>query len=202
MSILNCNTRVKSSRHDAGRIRRMGKVPGVLYGERVKNLLFEIGEMELSREIVRQGEHGVVDVNIDGTTHRALIKEVQKDPVTHKILHIDLEDINPDKTVQTSVPIHFINEEKVAQSGGILQKEKSSVKVQCKASELPKCINVDLRNLKFGDVLKLSNIELASEITIMEDINTVIATVTGGNTSDVTTTEEDANEPIEIPSKS
>ncbi|WP_139904362.1 50S ribosomal protein L25 [Clostridium thermarum] len=198
MNILNCNIRVKNSRHDAGRIRRMGKVPGVLYGEQVKNLLFEIGEMELSREIVRQGEHGVIDVNIEGTTHRTLIKEVQKDPVTHKIIHIDLEGINPDKTIQTSVPIHFINEDKVAQSGGILQKEKSSVKIQCKASKLPKYINVDLKNLKFGDVFKLSNIELASEITFMEDVNTVIATVTGGNTNEATTSAEDASAPTEI----
>jgi large subunit ribosomal protein L25 len=201
MSILNCNERVKNSRHDAGKVRRMGKVPGILYGENVSNLLFEIAEMDLTKEIGRQGEHGVVDVNISGTTHRTLIKEIQKDPVTHKIIHIDLEDINSEKTIQTEVPLHFINEDKVNQTGGILQKEKSSVKVQCKASNLPKYINVDMKNLKFGDVYKLNNIELAGEITFMEDINTVIATVTGGNTNDVTLSDDISNIPSEIASK-
>jgi large subunit ribosomal protein L25 len=201
MSILNCNERVKSSRHDAGKVRRAGKIPGILYGEKVSNLLFEIAEMDLNKEIARQGEHGVVDININGSAHRTLIKEIQKDPVTHKIIHIDLEDINSDKRIQTEVPLHFINEDKVAQTGGILQKEKSSVKVQCKASELPKYINVDLKNLKYGDVYKLSNIELAGEISIAEDLNTVIASVTGGNTNDVTESDDISNIPLEIANK-
>lgn len=201
MSILNCNERVKSSRHDAGRVRRAGKIPGILYGEKVNNLLFEIAEMDLGKEIGRQGEHGVVDINLNGTTHRTLIKEIQKDPVTHKIIHIDLEDINSDKRIQTDVPLHFINEDKVAQTGGILQKEKSYVKVQCKASDLPKYIDIDLKNLKFGDVYKLSNIEFAQDITFMEDVNTVIATVTGGNTNDVTVSDDISNAPTEVANK-
>ena len=201
MSILNCNERVKSSRHDAGKVRRMGKVPGILYGEKISNLLFEIAEMDLNKEIARQGEHGVVDININGTAHRTLIKEIQKDPVTHKIIHIDLEDINSDKMIQSEVPLHFLNEDKVNQTGGILQKEKSSVRVQCKAGDLPKYINVDLKNLKYGDVYKLSNIELAGEITFTEDINTVIATVTGGNTNDVTVSDDIENIPTEVSNK-
>lgn len=196
--LLNCNTRVKNSRHDAKKIRRMGRVPGVLYGENLTNLLFEISEMDLAREFSQEGEHGVLDVNLNGQSHRALIKEVQKDPVTHKIIHIDLEDINANKLIQTEVPIHFINEDKVTQNGGILQKEKGSVKIQCVADKLPRYIDVDLKNLTFGRTYKIADIELAGEITFVEDMQTVIAAVTGGNTSDVTVDNDINNVPVEI----
>lgn len=183
MGVLNCNVRTKDCTHAAGKVRRNGKIPGVLYGEKFNNLLFEISELELNREILKEGEHGVKSININGNTHQAIIKEIQKDPVTHKILHIDLENVHEDKTVQAEIPIHFINEEKVSQKGCILQKEKSSVKVQGKVKDLPKYISVDLRNLKYGESYRLSNLEVASDITFMEDINTVIATVTGANTN-------------------
>lgn len=196
--LLNCNTRVKNNRHDAKKIRRMGRVPGVLYGEHLTNLLFEISEMDLAREFSQEGEHGVLDVNLNGQSHRALIKEVQKDPVTHKIIHIDLEDINANKLIQTEVPIHFINEDKVTQNGGILQKEKGSVKIQCVADKLPRYIDVDLKNLTFGRTYKIADIELAGEITFVEDMQTVIAAVTGGNTSDVTVDNDINNVPVEI----
>lgn len=201
MTILNCNERVKNSRHDAKKVRRMGKIPGVLYGEKLNNLLFEISEMELGKELADQGEHGVVTVNLNGSSHRALIKEVQKDPVTHKVIHIDLEDINDQKIIQAEVPIHFINEDRVRQTGGILQKEKSSVKVQCKAENLPKFINVDLGNLDYGKAFKINDMELGSDLTFMEDLNTVIATVTGGNTNDVTVSDDITDAPLEIKNK-
>lgn len=198
MNILNCSERVKNSRHDAKKIRRMGKVPGILYGINLTNLLFEISEMELVREFSNEGEHGILNININGTSHKALIKEVQKDPVTQKVIHIDLENIDEEKIVQTDVPIHFINEDKVTQNGGILQKEKGSVKIQCSADKLPKYIDVDLKNLRYGNAYKISDIEISREITFLENTDTVIATVTGGNTSDTTISNDTSDAPNEI----
>lgn len=197
MGILNCNQRTKSCAHAASKVRRRGKIPGVLYGEKINNLLFEISELELNREILKEGEHGVKSININGTTHQAIIKEVQKDPVTNKIIHIDLENVHEDKMVQAEVPIYFINEEKVSQKGCILQKEKSSVKVQGRVKDLPKYLNVDLKNLKYGESYRLSNIEVASDITFMENINTVIATVTGANTN-IPVSDEDISDTAEV----
>ncbi|NLM35846.1 MAG: 50S ribosomal protein L25, partial [Clostridiales bacterium] len=183
MGVLNCEVRSKNCTHAASKVRRKGKIPGVLYGEKINNMLFEISELELNREILKEGETGVKSININGTTHQAIIKEIQKDPVTHKIIHIDLENVHEDKLVQAEIPINFINEEKVSQKGCILQKEKSTVKVQGRVKDLPKYINVDLKNLKYGESYRLSNLEIASDITFMENINTVIATVTGANTN-------------------
>lgn len=198
MEILNCNERVKNSVHSAKRSRREGKIPGILYGEKLRNIMFEISEMDLNKEISRIGEHGTLKVNINGTEHDTLIKEIQREPANHKIIHIDLEEINPEKIVQTEVPLIFIGSERVASNGGIVQKEKDIVKIQCKASVIPKSINVDVSRMDRGKTFRIRDIEAASEITFMEDLNTIIAAVTGGNTNDVTVNTEVDEIPKEI----
>lgn len=199
MEILNCNVRSKATSHDAKKIRRSGRIPGVLYGEKINNLLFEISEMDLNREINAGGEHGVLNVNINGENHQALIKEIQRDPVNHKVIHIDLEDINDDKIIQSDVPIVFMGEDRMGRNGGILQKEKDSVKVQCKANMLPKYINIDVTGLKYGQTYRINDIEVSNEIIFLEDPNTVIVAITGDNTKDTVINSDDTpypNDPI------
>lgn len=182
METLNAVKRQKKTSHEARKERRSGKTPGVLYGKNITNLLFEIGELELTKEIYKSGEHGIVNINIDGEEHKALIKEIQKDPVNRKLMHIDLEKLSDDTVVVTDVPLVFVGEDKVAKNGGILQKERNKVKIQCKGGNIPKSINVDVSNLSFGDTYRLSDVEFSNEITFIEDPNTVIATITNGNT--------------------
>ena len=78
MSNLEINKRPIDIPNSAKKARRNGKVPGVLYGNKINNLLFEVGELELCHEIAISGEHGVLEFNLDGENHSGLIKEVQK----------------------------------------------------------------------------------------------------------------------------
>lgn len=201
MEILNCNVRNKNTSHDARKIRRSGKVPGVLYGEKINNLMFEISEMDLNREITTGGEYGVLNISINGETHQALIKEIQRDPVSHKVIHIDLENINNDKIIQSDVPIVFMGEDRIGKNGGVLQKEKASVKVQCKADMLPKYINIDVTGLKYGQAFRVNDIETSAEIAFIEDPNTVIAAVTGYNTKDTAVNSGDTPYPNDLVNK-
>lgn len=198
MEILHCVERIKNNVHSAKKVRRGGGVPGILYGEKLNNIMFEISEMELNKEIQKGGEHGIINVDINGTTHKTLIKEIQRDPVNHNLVHIDLEEINGNKTIISEVPIMFNGETMVGKTGGILQKEKDSVKIQCEADKLPKYINVNLKDCKVGDVFRLGDLEVAQEITFMEDLNSVIASITGGNTSMVAAEDNPDEPPKEI----
>lgn len=185
MEILNAISRIKKTAHEAKKERRNGKVPGILYGKNINNMLFEISELELSKELSRTGEHGIVNINIDGNDHRALIKEVQKDPVNRKFMHIDLEELTNDTVVTTDIPLVFVGEDKVLRNGGILQKERNKVKVQCKGGNIPKSININVSGLTFGDTYRLADIEFSNEISFLDDPSTVIAAVTDGNTDNV-----------------
>jgi large subunit ribosomal protein L25 len=182
MENLNALKREKKTAHEAKKERRNGRVPGILYGKNITNLLFEIGEMELAKELSRSGEHGIININIDGKDHMALIKEIQKDPVNRKLMHIDLEELSNDTVVVTDVPLHFVGEDRVARNGCIIQKERNTVKVQCKGSNLPKSISVDISNLNFGDTYRLADVEFSNEISFVDDPSTVLVSITDANT--------------------
>ena len=175
MSNLEMNKRPIDVPNSAKKSRKNGKVPGVLYGNKINNLLFEVGELELCHEIGINGEHGVLEFNLDGESHRGLIKEVQRDPVTNKIIHLDLEELNGKNKVISSVPIHYVGEEYLNKKGIVLQKEKDSVKVECSIESLPKYIDFNIGKGNVGSVYKFGDLEVASEISILDDLNSVIA---------------------------
>lgn len=187
MELLHIKSREKKSNHDAAKERKKGLVPGILYGKSVENTLIEIKAEELQKNINRNGEHGILEINFNGKNHRTLIKEIQKDSVNQKIIHIDLEELAEDTRLTSEVPLVFIGEKRLKEKGGILQKSKSSVKVRCGNKQLPNNINVDVTNMDFGDCIRVSNVEFAKEITVLEELDSIIASLTtasGANTSD------------------
>ena len=177
MSNLNVSERNGNIANSAKKCRREGKVPGIFYGRDVQNFMFEISELELNREISCVGEHGILSFNIGSEEKTALVKEIQRDPVTHKIVHIDINEIEKGNKIQTEVPIQYIGEEILATHGIVLQKERDSVKVSCETDKLPKNIKIDISNSFPGDIFKYSDLECGEEISIIDDLNTVIAAV-------------------------
>lgn len=177
MSNLEMNKRSIDIPNSAKKARKNGNVPGVLYGKKINNLLFEVGELELCHEIASSGEHGVLEFNLDGESHKGLIKELQRDPVTNKIIHLDLEELTGKNKIISSVPIHYIGEEYLNKKGVVLQKEKDSVRVECSVEALPKYIDFNIGNGNSGAVYKFGDLEVASEISILDDLNSVIASV-------------------------
>lgn len=177
MEALNLQNREKNSSNSARKERRKGLVPGVLYGKGMQNLLFEVGELELDREISITGQHGVINVDLDGTKYQALLKEVQRDAVNHNIIHIDLEDIEKDALIQSEVPITFVGEDWLSTHGVVLQKEKDLVKVECSVDDLPKSIKIDVSQGRVGSVFRYADLEIGAEISIVDDIKSVVASI-------------------------
>lgn len=177
MESLNFSKRNYNTNSKAKKLRKKGLVPGVIYGKHLKSLMFEIGELELNREISRVGQHAVLDVDLDGSSKKVLIKEVQRDPITNKIIHLDLQELDANKKVMSSVPIVYLGEEYLHKKGMVLQKEKDSIKVEGYYDEIPKNIKIDMKEINKGLVYRVSDIEVASEISIIDDLNSVIASV-------------------------
>ncbi|SFA88711.1 50S ribosomal protein L25 [Clostridium frigidicarnis] len=177
METLVINKRDKNSTHSARKVRRQGKVPGVMYGALMNNFLFEVSEMDLDKEIANHGEFGVVNVSLEGKEHKALIKEVQRDPFSKKVIHIDLEDINKDEKIETDIPIRFLNEDLISNYGGIVQKEKASIKVRCSVNNVPDHIDVSFKKDEIGTAIKVGDVEFGSEISVLDDVNSTVASI-------------------------
>lgn len=163
--------------HGGRKARAKGLVPGVLYGKNINNFMFEISSLELDREVCNVGEHGILNVEFNGDSKQVLIKEVQREPVNHEIIHIDLEMIAKGEKIETEVLIQYIGEKLLTKKGAVLQKEKDSVKVSCDSASLPKSVKLDVSRGINGSVYRLDDIEVASEISILEDLNSVVASI-------------------------
>jgi large subunit ribosomal protein L25 len=174
---LNLNKREANIPNNAKKLRRLGKVPGVLYGKTLNGFMFEVGELELCREISKKGEHGILNVNLNGDNHKTLIKSVQRDPVTHKIIHLDLEELEENQKIISSVPIHYIGEDTLNKRGMVLQKEKDRIKIECTADTLPKYVDINVNRSADGYVYRIGDLEVASELSIIDNLATVIASV-------------------------
>ncbi|WP_160685408.1 50S ribosomal protein L25 [Clostridium sp. C2-6-12] len=183
MDELILNRRLKKTANEAKQKRREGKVPGVVYGKKLGGLMFEIGEMELVEELSKVGEHGAFKFDLEGYNGTAIVKEVQKDPVSHKVIHIDLEEVNGNKILQTEVPIRLEGKEFLSKKGIVIQNQRESVKISCKAEDVPKSIGINVAEAKIGSVYKLSDLEVGSEISILDNLSSVFASVVTKNYS-------------------
>lgn len=177
MKGINLQERDNSVSNSAKKARKSGKVPGIVYSKYMNNFMFEVGEIDLGREVSKVGEHGVLNYEINGEEHRGLIKSIQRDSVTHKILHLDVEELEGNQKVVSTVPINYVGEEYLNQKGIVLQKERAAVRVECDVDTLPKVFNFNIGNGEVGSVYKLADLEVGGEISIVDDINTVIASI-------------------------
>lgn len=177
MENLQVNQREKKTRHSSRQYRRKGLVPGVIYGKGINNFLFEIGELELNHALSVTGEHGLLSINSQEGSLNTLIKEVQRDPVTRRVLHIDLEKVEGNEEIETAVPINYVGEEYINKLDAVLQKNLDSIKVKCSPSNIPKGVNLNVGRAKPGDQFKIADVEFGNEITVVDDLNSIVASV-------------------------
>lgn len=177
MENLQVNQREKNTRHSSRQCRRKGLVPGILYGRGMNNFLFEIGELELNHALSVTGEHGLLSINSQEGSINTLIKEVQRDPVSRKVIHIDLEKVDEGEDIVTSVPINYIGEAYINKLDAVLQKNKDTIKVKGALGNIPKSVELNVGKAQPGDQFKVSDVEFGNEITVVDDFDSIVASV-------------------------
>lgn len=169
--------REKTACHSVRKVRREGKVPGVIYGAEIGNELFTIDKGQLEKELAAEGEHAVVKFNLDGKSGMALIKDIQKSPVEHRVIHVDLEEVADDYNMHTEVAIKIEGKGLLESKSLILQTQKDFVKIVCKAKDLPKEFVLDVSDAKAGSVYTVKDLNVTGNIKLDEDLNDVIGSV-------------------------
>ena len=177
-NMLNANIRLHASKGENNRLRGRGRVPAVLYGMKDPNMLVEFGEMELSKVMNSTGEHGVIKLNLSGTTADTLIKEVQRDPVTRRITHMDLQRINSSQRIKAKIPVVLRGEEYFKNSGAIVQQQVNSVEVECTPDRLPRHIYADVSKLGSKRRITVGDLEVGEEISILNNPFSTVVTMT------------------------
>jgi large subunit ribosomal protein L25 len=166
---------------ESRRLRSNGLVPGVLYGNGGKAQPFSIEERELRKALTGDhGLHAILDVVLEGSqkAHHAVLKEYQLDPTRARLLHIDLQEVRLDQAIQTQVVVELVGESEGVKEGGVLSQIQREVTVEALPMEVPDRLELDVSIMKIGDTMRLSDLRVPEGVKLLDDPETVLATVT------------------------
>ncbi|GEA14552.1 50S ribosomal protein L25 [Moorella sp. E308F] len=171
--------RPDTGKQTARRLRRQGKLPGVIYGKKAGNIPLAIPLKELERLLAREGENALLKVIVTGNGKEkefaAVIREVQRHPIKGVITHADLYQISLDEKIRATVPVILEGEAKGVEQGGILQYGLREVEVEGLPADLPEVITIS--NLGVGEHLEVADIKAPPGVKILSEPDAVIATV-------------------------
>lgn len=180
---LKAEARDRVGKGSARDVRRNGKVPAVIYGDKQPPLSITLPYKEIFYKI-----HGggfltkVATIDLDGTKIKVLPKDYQLDPVRDFPMHVDFLRIGADTQVNVGIPVHFINEEAspgIAR-GGVLNIVRHEVELHCPANAIPEFLTVDLTGTEIGDSIHISSVTLPAGATpVISDRDFTIATIAG-----------------------
>ena len=175
-------TRGKSANH---KLRQAGKFPATLYGQR-GNILLEMTE-ESTRHILEKmsGMHELVPITVtdpsnhENWTAKVLLREVQRHPYKHKLIHLDLWELPETKPQVVRVPVNVTGESAGVKSGGVLQMVVREIPVICLPADIPSKLVVDVSNLEVGDSIKIQEVELPENVSHSTEENYAIISIVG-----------------------
>ena len=170
--------RDKLGKGGARKARAAGEIPGVLYGHGEEPVPVSVGAREFDLALRgHKGGNPIVNLAVAGGEYTALIRDVQYDPLTHDILHLDFQHISLTETIEVKVAVHLTGlPVGVKDGGGILETILREIEVRCLPTAIPPSIEVDVSHLNIGDSVHVSEITVAN-VTVLNDGAETIATV-------------------------
>jgi large subunit ribosomal protein L25 len=189
--VLNAVERKTATKSALNTLRRDKKVPGIFYVRNQKPLSVEVLEKEI-KPLVFTAETHLISLMVDGKEeHECVIKDVQFDPLTDRVIHFDLLGLIKGEKFQLEVPIQFHGTAVGIKEGGILQQVLHKIEIECLPKDIPQHLEIDVTNIKLGAAIHAGDLKY-DNITILTPAKSVIVTVTHPKVEVVATPEEGA----------
>lgn len=144
------------------RMRRDGYVPAVLYGLQRRNLPLTISTADLVR-FIGTGSH-LVELRMGDETRDAILREVQSDPITDEILHVDFVRVDKDATIEDHVPVRYKGTAPGTKEGGLFQGLLDHITVRARPRDLPEETVLDVTQLHVGDAIRVKDVSLPDDV--------------------------------------
>jgi large subunit ribosomal protein L25 len=163
-------------------LRKAGMIPAVIYGLNEPPVAVAISPKVVARIIASEaGMNSLIHVQREGTEikRHVIIKDVQRDPVTRRLVHIDLMRVDPDHKVKVKVRIVLKGTPIGVKEGGLLDFTHREIEVECLPSFIPAHVDVNVDHLKVGEALRLDQLNLDAHLTVHGDAHNVICCVVG-----------------------
>jgi large subunit ribosomal protein L25 len=143
----------------SGRLRKLGKVPGILYGYKVDPTAVTVDARELYHALhTDAGSNALIRLEVDGETHLTVARDMQRHPVKGETLHVDFLAVDRDSQISVEIPVHLTDEDETAEDGGIVNHILYTVPILVKPMDVPNAFELSLDGLAIGDVLRVEDL--------------------------------------------
>ena len=175
--ILKANVREANSKSFRNNLRKSGRIPGVYYSKHGKPISIDVLDKTINPLIYTTETH-LISLQIEGQQDLdCVIKDVQFDPLTDKVVHFDLLGLTSGETFQFEVPIKFSGNPIGIKEGGVLQTFLHKLDIECLPANIPQHIDLNIQDLKIGDSIHIKDLSLEN-VTVLNPEETVIVSVT------------------------
>jgi large subunit ribosomal protein L25 len=170
--------RAGSGKGEARALRRRGRVPAVAYGAGLDATPVSVDALELYHALhTEAGSNAIIQLDIEGDTHLALARELQRHPVRRDVLHVDFVTVSRTVKVTVEVPLVLQGEAPGVAEGGVAEQANYALHIEVLPLEVPDHIVVDISELNVGDVKRVADLTLPGGVTVLDDPDTPIVSI-------------------------
>ncbi|HXR37255.1 MAG TPA: 50S ribosomal protein L25 [Candidatus Binataceae bacterium] len=177
---LNCEKRELGTKGKVRALRRVGKVPGVVYGPKTAAMPIALAGLSLKASVTGDASQRLLRLQAaesDLNGRHVIIKDVQRAPITGEFLHADLYEVDLTAKLQVTVPLRFQGKAKGTADGGILQPLVRTIDVECLPTDIPEAIDVDVTELGIHDAVHISALQFGPNVSPVFDSDYALVTV-------------------------
>lgn len=161
----------------ARKLRAAGRVPAIVYGRGMEPIPVSVDAKDLYHVLHRGGANVLLDLVVDGEPHLALAREVQRDHIHNRFVHVDFLAVSRTEKITVSVPIQVVGESVGVKAGGVLEHHLWEVQVECLPGDVPEAIEVDVSALAVGDSLKVGDLVPPKGVEIVSPADELVLAV-------------------------
>ncbi len=164
-----------------GVLRREGFIPGVVYGHHIEPIAILMNRREVTRTLAGLTASSIITIDIEGEKHSALIREKQRNYLRDELIHIDFQAVSLKEKIRSKIEITLTGVAPAVKNfNGIVLQDKEYIEVEALPSHLPERIVVDISGLeKIGDLIRVSDLSISEDVTVFDDLNETIVTISG-----------------------
>jgi large subunit ribosomal protein L25 len=172
--ILKAEVREQSGSKYAGKLRKSGRIPAVVYGHKQKPVAISLD----AHSFIEGLHHGrrLMDIQIGKDTQKILVKDLQYDHLGKDVIHVDMMRVDVAEMVRVAVPIELKGTAKGTHEGGIVEEHMDHLEIECKATDIPETIIVSVKELGVGDVLHARDISLPEGVKLVSSPEALLIT--------------------------
>lgn len=176
---LQAMNRSAQGKNQVDKLRVEGYVPGVVYEKDKETISIQVLQRAFDKVYNEAGTSTLVDLEFEDGVRTVLIQDIQKHPYRDDILHVDFKEVRMDEKLKVTVPVVLLNRDAIYVQPSVLAQMLDEVEVECLPGDIPQTAEVDVKEMQYGDVLTVGDLDIASndKLTILAELEEPVATL-------------------------